>query len=64
MYTYNFDDVAGQSAVQNFESSLRTFTFFYDSDILISGGVGVQFKDYLVTVTGTVGFGVESTVST
>ena len=50
-YSYQITSVDGDSAL-TFDAISRTFTFFQDSDLSLSGS---DFKDYTVTVIGTAG---------
>ena len=50
-YTYTVTSVEGDSVV-TFDAVTPEFTFFYDTDILLSGP---DFKDYTVSVIGTSG---------
>lgn len=52
-YSFSVTDAAGTAAIQNFDSVTRTFSFYYDADILLSGGPAVEFVDYTITVQGS-----------
>ena len=52
-YTYTITDVSGDAAVSfNADATVRTFTFSYIADLLLSGAVST---DYTIEVTGTAG---------
>ena len=52
-YTYTISDPTGDLVVDSFTNSTREFQFHYEGDFLPLGGPSVDFKDYLVEVTGT-----------
>ena len=56
LYSYSFTDDTSSGIVQAFDSATRTITFYYDTDIALSGGTGVEYLDYQVTISATVGF--------
>ena len=61
MYTYSDD--TGSTIIQNLDSETRTFTFYYDTDLILSGDPAVtEYTDYTVTIFATVG--ITTTMST
>ena len=48
-------DPTGDAAIDSYDPLTRRFNFHYDQDLFLSGGPGVEYLDYLVTVTGTSG---------
>ena len=60
-YTFSVDAVSGGSAVTfNADATVRTFTFNYLADLLLSGPVST---DYTVTVTGEIGITTKQSAS-
>ena len=51
-YTYQVTDSFAAGVVQSFDSDTRTITFYYDTDIALSGGPAIEFKDYTIEITG------------
>ena len=51
-YTYQVTDSFAAGVVQSFDSDTRTITFYYDTDIALSGGSAIEFTDYTIEITG------------
>ena len=49
--------------MSSFDPTLGSISIYYDADILLSGGVGVEFKDYTLEVIATAGNQVTAQVS-
>ena len=54
-YSFQVTDTTGTALVSSFDPTLGSISIYYDADILLSGGVGVEFKDYTLEVIATAG---------
>ena len=62
-YSFQVTDTTGTALVSSFDPTLGSISIYYDADILLSGGVGVEFKDYTLEVIATAGNQVTAQVS-
>ena len=54
-YSHLVTDPAAAGVVQSLDPVTRTVTFYYDTDIALSGGPAIEFTDYTIEITGYAG---------